>query len=421
MDITKNCIIQYVESHLQTIFREDVCIEILGDYYVINHVARYKAYEFWNKDDEELISEFNNHSFEGDYIGTIFFFLSGYWEYTHNDKKDEYYRFSAKESFSYKKGILEEPVVDILVNRISQDLDMEYNNNFIKSKMFLTHDIDHIGLAKGFKFLRSLGGDVLRRRDIPMVLEKIKKKLQGEDPHSAGRLIALHKKYKTKGTYFFLPGLQSKELAVGGGYNPLKEKQYLKKLKEEILDSGSSIGIHYDARHIEEYRMKKDIKTLEDVFRCSINTGRAHYLIFDIARSFDIYESAGIKLDTTCSYADMIGFRFGTSYPFKPYNFKEKREYNFLEVPLIVMEGSLQSFKYMNLTPEEGLMKIKKLMDTVKEYNGIFTMLWHNTSFFTRNWQPWEWVYEEVIKYGQAMSFEFMSAHEIMKTNEEVK
>jgi peptidoglycan/xylan/chitin deacetylase (PgdA/CDA1 family) len=316
---------------------------------------------------------------------------------------------------------LEDPVVDILVNKLSQDLKVEYKDSFVKPRIFLTHDIDHLTLAKGFRFLRSLGGDILKRKDVLMALKKIKTKMQDKDPHSVNRLIALHKKYKTKGTYFFLPDIQPKELEVGRGYNPSKEKLYLNNLQKDIINTGGSIGIHYDARHLYDDRMKKDVRKLEDVFVRSINSGRAHFLIFDILKSFDVYETSGIKLDTTCSYADMVGFRFGTCYPFRPYNFKEKREYEFLEVPLIAMDGSLQSNEYMNLTPEDGIKKIKRLMDTVEKYNGIFTVLWHNTSFFTREWQPWEWVFEEMIKYGRAKNYEFVNADEIINIKEEVQ
>jgi len=90
-----------------------------------------------------------------------------------------------------------------------------------------------------------------------------------------------------------------------------------------------------------------------------------------------------------------------------PYNFKEKREYNLLEIPLIVMEGSLQSPRYMNLTPEQGFEKIKELVDKIKKYNGTFTFLWHNSSFYTTEWKNWEWVYQETIKYLDKNSFDF--------------
>lgn len=417
MEINSKRVGVYVESYLRKIFDQDIYIDIFNDCYMINNTLKNNIYEFWNKSNEELLNDFNDYSFKGDYIGTIFFFLSGYWEYVNSDKKDKYERFNAKDSFAFKKGVLEEPVVEILTQRISKELNITYSKNYTNPKMFITHDIDILNMLKGFKFIRSLIGDLIKRRDISMVFKKIKAKVLMRDPHTVESLIALHRIYETKGTYFFLPGYQQKELLFVDGYSPIKERQYLKRLKEKIFASGGSIGIHYDKRHVQEMRMQEDINVLEGVFECPINAGRAHFLIFDIKRSFDIYGSAGIKLDTTCSYTDNVGFRFGTCYPFKPYNFKDNIEYDLYELPLIIMDVSLQSDMYMNLSPDEGLVRIKMLMDKVHKFNGIFTLLWHNSSFYTREWLSWEPIYEEAVKYAKSKGFEFVNADELIKMN----
>jgi hypothetical protein len=383
----------YVERYLRRIFVEPINITVEDNKYIINNTLRYEIYNFWNKTDEELLNDFKEFSFKEDYIGTIFFFLSGYWEYTHNNIKDEYERFPAIESFSYKKDVLEEPVVDILVESIRKELDLNYKED--KPKAFLTHDIDNLGLPKGWKFLKSLGGDILKRKDIKLGIDRIKRKITNQDPWSVYNLIELHKRYDTKGTFFFMPDIQTKNCP--GGYDPFKNQGYLKELKKGIKTIDGRIGLHYDVRHLKEDRMKNDLEKLNQIFETKIEYGRAHFLLFDITKSFDIYEKAGIKIDSTCSYADRVGFRFGTSKPFMPYNFKEKRDYNLLEIPLIVMEGSLQNPRYMDLSSKEGFEKIKELIQKIKKYNGTFTLLWHNSSFYTTEWKDWEWVFFEKV------------------------
>lgn len=394
----------YVERYLRRIFVEPINITVEDNKYIVNNTLRYEIYNFWNKIDEELLNDFREFSFKEDYIGTIFFFLSGYWEYTHNNIKDEYERFPAIESFSYKKDVLEEPVVDIVVENIRKELNLNYKED--KPKAFLTHDIDNLGLPKGWKFLKSLGGDILKRKDIKLGIDRIKRKITNQDPWSVYNLIELHKKYGTKGTFFFMPDIQPENCP--GGYDPFKNQGYLKELKKGIKTIDGKIGLHYDVRHLKEDRMKNDLERLNQIFETKIEYGRAHFLLFDITKSFDIYEKAGIKIDSTCSYADRVGFRFGTSKPFMPYNFKEKRDYNLLEIPLIVMEGSLQSPRYMNLSSKEGFEKIKELIQKIKKYKGTFTLLWHNSSFYTTEWKDWEWVYHETIKYLKENGFVFV-------------
>jgi len=59
-------------------------------------------------------------------------------------------------------------------------------------------------------------------------------------------------------------------------------------------------------------------------------------------------------------------------------------------------------------SPEIGFEKIKQLTERVKRYNGTFTFLWHNSSFYVTEWRDWEWVYNETILYLKKSDFEFI-------------
>jgi|SRR5690554_617677 len=407
MNINPYSISQYVCNFLNTVFDDKIHIDVLINHYVINNVKKIPIYSFWNKKDNELLADFNGNSFNNDYIGTIFFFLSGYWEYTHDNIKDEYGRFPAKESFNYKKRILDKTIVDILVKRIAEELTLDYNSFFSSPKIFITHDIDSLGMFDNNRHLiRSICGDLIKRRDMKLALDKIGLKLRNSDPHSVYNLIDIHKEYNTKGTFFFMPGIQPKEMR--GGYNLKSEAARLKSIKDSIMMLNGSIGLHYDSRYLKRNQLDKDKRILGKLFDEEIRCGRAHYLLFDIKKSFGLYEKANIEIDTTGSFADIAGFRFGTSYPFRPYNFLKDREYNLIEIPLIVMEGTLTE-KYMNLSPQEGFSYVTRLMDIIKKYNGVFTLLWHNTSFYTPEWRKWEWVYEATLEYGIDNSFVFVN------------
>ncbi|HOS60756.1 MAG TPA: hypothetical protein PK661_11715, partial [Syntrophorhabdaceae bacterium] len=106
MLLDANIIAKYMERYLSSLFLESIKIEVKVNHYVINGVEAFKIYPFWNKTDNELLNDYETLSFKGDIISTMFFFLSGYWEYTHNNIKDHYGRFPARESFLYKKNVL---------------------------------------------------------------------------------------------------------------------------------------------------------------------------------------------------------------------------------------------------------------------------------------------------------------------------
>jgi len=177
MILNSKLIINYTQNFLNSVFNEEISVDILKNIYLINKTLKISTYPFWQKSDQELLKDFKDFTFNGDLIGTIFFFLSGYWEYTHQDIKDKYNRFSALESFQYRKDVLEQPVVDILVDRIREELNLTYKDN--KPKIYLTHDIDLLALLRGKLFIRTILGDLLRRKSIGLLLERIKMKFRG--------------------------------------------------------------------------------------------------------------------------------------------------------------------------------------------------------------------------------------------------
>jgi len=71
-----------------------------------------------------------------------------------------------------------------------------------------------------------------------------------------------------------------------------------------------------------------------------------------------------------------------------------------VEIPLIVMDTSLSSGKYMRLDREEALQKVCELMDETEKFNGVFTLLWHNTSFSDYKYTGWRKVYIDILAYG---------------------
>ncbi len=413
MRLDKYCVANYVEQFLNSIFIEEIEVQVKSDVYIINGIYKSIIYNFWDKNDTELLDDFNGNQFCDDIIGTIFFFLSGYWEYIHQSNLDKYGRFKSVNSFLHKKSIIDEPVVDKLVYNLSNEIALNYKSKCSQKRCFLTHDIDFLGMFNSGRFYHSLIGDIVKRRDFVIAINKLKKRVKNEDPHSVERLIKLNSKYKAKGTYFFMPSIQP--IDTYGGYDVVKNAQKLRKLKSAVLNNNGSVGIHYDSRHLDIERMDSDIEMLSETMKCSILSGRAHYLIFNITKSFDIYEKNGLKLDSTGGFADQVGFRFGTSHPFKPYNFNENRAYNIIEIPLIAMDVTLQGEQYMQLSPEESFEKIKKMIDKVNRYKGVFTVLWHNTSFYSNGWEDWISVYEKMLKYICDGDGVFLSADELIQ------
>jgi hypothetical protein len=104
-------------------------------------------------------------------------------------------------------------------------------------------------------------------------------------------------------------------------------------------------------------------------------------------------KSVGIKYDVTLGYHDQIGFRSGICYPYKPYNELEKEYIDILEIPLIVMDCSLDN--YLGLDLYESFKKVKEIIDEVKAVNGVFNIVWHNSYFIGQQLK----LYEKILQY----------------------
>lgn len=180
-----------------------------------------------------------------------------------------------------------------------------------------------------------------------------------------------------------------------------KEREAQKILKERDT---AGFGIHYDTGYLET-RFLGNVQEIEKFTGKSAIYGRAHYLIFDLKKSFEIYDEQGIAIDFSGGYRDVMGFRFGTSLPFHPFNFKNNSVYKVLEVPLIMMDGTWVSLDARWENDELKKEAVRKIMEEITKTEGLFTILWHNTSVEYDVWRKYERWYWVLLKELQEKRF----------------
>jgi hypothetical protein len=57
---------------------------------------------------------------------------------------------------------------------------------------------------------------------------------------------------------------------------------------------------------------------------------------------------------------------------------------------------------YLKLLPKQAIERLRKLKSAVKEVDGDFILIWHNTSLIENaEWQGWRTVYEDAISIGE--------------------
>ncbi len=278
---------------------------------------------------------------------------------------DQYDRFPYY--LSRDRNILEPEVSKFL---IENGLDVEYPEGK-KFAVCLTHDIDVIYTSKL---------DIVYNAAISLKYGQIKNALKipfyntnkNWNPLCNFKdIMALEEKYDAKSSFYFLT-LNKEDMDFNFKVEDLESEL------RNITDNGWEVGLHgghVAYNNLGEIKEKK--QRLEKVLGKKVIGYRNHYLKFKVPDTWELLSKADFKYDTTFGYADCVGFRNGMCHPFKPFNLNTNKEIGILEIPLTIMDCTLDGYMKLDI---EGAWKITKtLIDTVERYKGVIAILWHNT------------------------------------------
>ncbi len=358
-----------------------------------------------------------------DIIQSSFFMLARYEEVLLWDKidKDIYGRFPAKESLAYKENFLHIPIVNEYIEWLWQWID-SFNLGYKRKNIWgeydfaacLTHDVD-----RPFKYTYPLKKDIqnlkikktkLAYRDIFLhVLSKIDYKK--DSFYTFNYMRKIERKYNFTSSFYFMSGGNSQ---LDGKYNI--EDFKIKLLINYLLEGGCEVGYHYSFNtneNLEQMIIENNI--IKQISPKSIYGGRSHYLKFNIINICNNCEKIGLLYDSTLGYGEQIGFRCGSCFPYKIFDIKRNKTLNICEIPLIVMDVTLTEPQYLALNTEQSIYEAIKLIKTVRNYNGVFTLLWHNSSFGDLHKNDCNKIFKKLMKeiyYNKGIG---LSGREIIK------
>lgn len=339
-----------------------------------------------------------------DMFATAFSLLSRYNEYLIH-KKDKYDRYRAGQSNNYMAGFLNKPMVNYYALKLKKLLAERFPALKFKESRFeyiATFDIDtaYAYRGKGFKinmrgfaraFLTSNFGEFFNRYK---VLFRNKR-----DPFDSFEyMLETCKKYAIKTKFFFLVGNKS-TLDKNISHTHDGFRDIIKKVAAQ-----SEIGIHLSfMSHISNDVMEEEIQRLEFITGLKITANRFNYLRFTMPASFISLSRIGITDDYSMGYATRCGFRAGTCSPFYFFNLLKNERTALKLHPFAFMDTTLA--QYNKLGSKHSLEKILTMMKMVKEVEGPFLGLWHNSSFINSGiWRGWENVFETVAREASAIT-----------------
>lgn len=328
-----------------------------------------------------------------DIFASVFFMLSR-WEEIICEERDEHYRFPGKSSLAWKNGFLYRPVVDEMIEMLWNmlvSLDPNLSRKKTSGKIVPSCDVDfpfEEYVASPFSLFKACCKDILNERRIQSAYAKIAKfcrfrraDYSCDSNYTFEWYMDLLEEIGLKGVFFFL----ANNGETGDSFYNLCDEP-IKKLLKQIYSRGHEIGIHssYNSFQSPEkllFEKKLMERTMEEfgIFQ-RIKGNRQHFLRWDASSTADFLENAGYEYDSTGGFADLPGFRFGTAKEFPMWSWKRRNKLKLKQKPLIVMDSTVLSPKYLGLCPDDA----RNLMDHLKQkclyYKGNFVFLWHNSS-----------------------------------------
>ena len=313
-----------------------------------------------------------------DIFAASFYLLSRYEEYLPH-VKDDYGRFTAKDSLAFKNGFLHQPVVDIWAYKFRDVLQLRFPDyNFVSRKYSVNPVID-VPMAYYFKLkglMRTIGGtlgDILRFKlrqlyQRYLVLFKFKK-----DPYNTFNwIINKQKQIKQKFVIFFLIGDYStydKNVSVN-------KKKFVSLIKS-VADY-SKVGLKASYFALEDFETLKTEKIkMESIINTSLEISRNSFSKLNLPQSYRNLIDLEIKEDYSMGYVNEIGFRAGTCTPFLYYDMDYE-----IQTPLMVQSYHLMDYallKTSSLLDKKGV--INTIINEIKLVNGTFTPVFHNYTF----------------------------------------
>jgi len=332
-----------------------------------------------------------------DIFGSAFFMLSRYEELITKDR-DSHDRFPATASVAYKAGFLDRPIVNEYLEILwacMYQLWPSLTRKTFQSKTFISCDVDRpydCSVETAPRLIRACTGDVLKRMRPILALKRMNRYIFNKlgvykfDPnYTFDWYMDVCEQSNLKAAFYFIPS----SIEPGNGCYELTDKKIIK-LLQKIDRRGHEIGVHgsfqtyRDGLKVIQHKSLLEQVLVQAGIKQKIKGNRQHYLRWDSAITPGILDEAGFEYDTTGSYADKSGFRYGVCYEFSMFDFLSRCKLNIKQRPLIVMECTVISDQYMGLGHnEEALQVMKDLKQKCYKYNGDFSLLWHN-SFFER-------------------------------------
>ena len=324
-------------------------------------------------------------------IGKCFYWLSRYEEYiSPNYLFDEHNRFLGSD-LDYSQ-----PIVDLICIEIQKKISKKYPELNFRQRIFKqinTHDVDYAWkylhhspkIKFGSLFKKLVKGNFKEFQNQIKILNHKEK-----DPYNTyDYLKHLAEKHQIGTIFFWLLG----DYSTFDKNHDWKNKAQQKLIKE--ISTWAKVGIHpsYQSNN-DNTLLTTEINRLQIITNSEVKLSRQHFIKSHLPTTYQQLLTNQISEDYTMGFAHRLGFRAGTSTPYKWFDLSTNKQTLLTIYPFVTMDVTLKN--YLKSTPELAISELKSLKQTIKNVNGTFITLFHQSNF-SGEWLEWRTVYESIF------------------------
>jgi hypothetical protein len=184
-----------------------------------------------------------------------------------------------------------------------------------------------------------------------------------------------------------------------------------------LLGAGErEIGLHGNHRDAHDpVALTDDRASLAARAQAAIDGVRYHYLKCLYHDTLPMLDEAGFTYDTSLAYAEREGWRCGFSHPFHPFDVARERPLGLVELPLALMDSTLQEAKYRGLAAPQARTAALAIAGRLRDGGGGSAVLWHQNRFHPATSLGYGDVYWELLEWSRANGAALLSAGELVQ------
>lgn len=252
-----------------------------------------------------------------DIFAASFYLLSRYEEYLPH-VKDNYGRFTAKESLAFKSGFLEQPVIDIWAYLFKDALQERFPDFEFKNRSYSINPVIDVPVAFYFKhkgLMRTVGGtlaDVLRFKVKQLYQRYLVLLNFKRDPYNTFKwIINKQNQARNKFVVFFLIG----DFSTHDKNISINKRKFITLIKSVADYCNVGLKVSYFALENFDTLKAEKIK-MDAIINTNLEVSRNSFSKLNLPSSYRNLIELEIKQDYTMGYVNEIGFRAGTCTPF---------------------------------------------------------------------------------------------------------